>query len=135
VEVPDPPVFAVESAQYLRHGQRQQLSIGELRAAAPARAGLHNMVVDEHIEFGQEGFLGFWSRIDLGNPPPRNPATTHLQGINHLGTGGGDEAAWMPRISMAVRPSSIGSEDGGRRGRPDHFVRTMPGPRLSSAVP
>jgi hypothetical protein len=64
VEVPDPPVFAVESAQYLRHGQ-QQLSIGELRAAAPARAGLHNMIVDEHTEFGQEGFQVFGHALIL----------------------------------------------------------------------
>ncbi len=54
--MPNPPVFAVESAQHLRHGQRQQLSIGELWAAAPPRAGLHNMIVDEHIKFSQEGF-------------------------------------------------------------------------------
>jgi hypothetical protein len=56
VGVPDPAAFAVEPEQHLRHSQRQQLSIAEHRAPAPTMARLNDTIIDEDIQFGQEGF-------------------------------------------------------------------------------
>jgi hypothetical protein len=54
--VPDPPAFAVKSEQHLRHRQGQQLGVAEHRPPAPTMARLDDTIIDQDIEFGQEGF-------------------------------------------------------------------------------
>jgi hypothetical protein len=52
---PDPAVLAVEPEQYLRDRQTDQLGVGQPWPAAPALACWNHMIVDLHIECGQEG--------------------------------------------------------------------------------
>jgi hypothetical protein len=54
--VPDPAAFTVESEQHLGHCQGQQFGVAEYRPSAPTTARLDDTIIDEDIEFGQEGF-------------------------------------------------------------------------------
>lgn len=52
---PDPAMLAVESQQYLRHRQAGQFRICQPGPLAPAPAGRGHMIVDLHVQCGQEG--------------------------------------------------------------------------------
>jgi hypothetical protein len=52
---PDEAVLAVDAKQHLRHGQGHQRGVGELGPSSPTPAGRHDVIVDLHIECGQEG--------------------------------------------------------------------------------
>lgn len=75
--VPDPAALAVESEQHLGHRQSQQFGIGERGSPAPPGAGFDDMIIDEDIEFGQEGFQFFGHALILETlrlPPPQRHA-------------------------------------------------------------
>jgi hypothetical protein len=52
---PDPAVLAIDPEQYLRDRQTDQLGVAQPWPAAPAQAWWNHMIVDLHIECGQEG--------------------------------------------------------------------------------
>jgi hypothetical protein len=52
---PDPAPLAVDFQQHLRDRQTDQLGIGQSWPAAPALACRNHMIVDLHMECGQEG--------------------------------------------------------------------------------
>ena len=54
----DPAAFTVEPEQHLRHGQGEQFGVGQ-QGPSPASGAGWREVVDEDIEFGQEGFQVF----------------------------------------------------------------------------
>ena len=76
--VPDPPPFVVESEKHLRDRQRQQLGIGEHRSSAPAGAWFDDTIIDEDIEFGQEGFQFFRHTLIL-KPSAYSSSTTRFK--------------------------------------------------------
>jgi hypothetical protein len=48
-------VLGVDPEQHLRGGQGQQLGVAESGPSSPAPAGRDYMIVDLHIQCGQEG--------------------------------------------------------------------------------
>jgi hypothetical protein len=52
---PDPTMLAIDTQQYLRDRQTHQLGVGQPWPVAPALAGRNHVIVDLHIECGQEG--------------------------------------------------------------------------------
>ncbi len=59
VRVPDPSAFAVEVEQHLRDRQGEQFGVGEPRCSSASGVGRHDVVVEQDVEFGQEGFEFF----------------------------------------------------------------------------
>jgi len=66
MQVPDPAAFATEPEQRLGHGQREQLAVAQQGRTAASRAWSHDVVVDQHVEFGQEGVQFFRHTLILG---------------------------------------------------------------------
>ena len=70
-----PMVFASCAEQHLRHGQAHELGVGEpFRPPGPWPRRLDDMVVDDHIQFGEEG-------IEVRHKRPSMPSshTSHKQ--------------------------------------------------------
>jgi hypothetical protein len=55
VDMPDPAAFAVIAQQRLGHGQGDQLAVGQQGLASPSSARRDHVIVDHHVECGQEG--------------------------------------------------------------------------------
>jgi hypothetical protein len=68
--VPDPPALGGEAEQHLRHRQRQQLAVGQLRSSAASSPGRHHMIVDQHVQCGQEGVQFFRHTLILNTLRP-----------------------------------------------------------------
>ena len=55
----DPAAFVVVAQHDLSHGQADQLTIGEIGSTATTSAGRNYVVVNQHVECGQEGVQVF----------------------------------------------------------------------------
>ena len=64
MNVPDPSSFTVETQQHLGHRQTQQLAVGQLRATTTTAARFNDLIIDQDIQFSQEGFQFFRARAD-----------------------------------------------------------------------
>lgn len=73
--LPRPAPLAVVAQQHLRHRQGDQLTVGQQRLATPTRARRHHMVVDQHVQCGQEG-VQFFAHTSILNAVP------HIHGSN-----------------------------------------------------
>jgi hypothetical protein len=66
VQVADPAAFAVEPEQDLGHGEGDQFAVAQQGLAAASGAWRHDMIVDQHVQFGQEGVQFFRHTLILG---------------------------------------------------------------------
>ncbi len=53
--MPNPAAFAVVTQQYLGHRQAHEFAVGQFGSATTAGTGWRHMVVDQHVQCGQEG--------------------------------------------------------------------------------
>jgi hypothetical protein len=82
-----PAVLTVEPEQHLCHGQAHQLGVGQHRAATPSAAGRRHMIVDLHIQCGQESLQVSRHRKSW-TPSSHAISVQHaddIHGIDHLG--------------------------------------------------
>ena len=56
MRMPDPSSFTVETQQHLGHRQTQQLTVGQLGPPAATMARFNHLIIDQNIQFSQEGF-------------------------------------------------------------------------------
>ena len=56
LRMPDPSSFTVETQQHLGHRQTQQLTVGQLGPPAATMARFNHLIIDQNIQFSQEGF-------------------------------------------------------------------------------
>ena len=54
--VPDPSSLTVGTQQQLGHRQRQQLAVGQLGPPTTTMPRFNHLIIDQDIEFSQEGF-------------------------------------------------------------------------------
>jgi hypothetical protein len=64
--VPDPSSFAVETQQHLSHRQTQQLAVGQLGAPTSTMPRFNHLIIDQDIQFSQEGFQLFRHKSSVG---------------------------------------------------------------------
>lgn len=70
VDVPDPASLAGETLDHLSDRERDQLTVGQLGSASPARARRHHMVINKHVECRQEGVQFFRHTLILNTLHP-----------------------------------------------------------------
>jgi hypothetical protein len=73
---PYPPVLAVDAEQDLGHGQGQQLGVAESGTTPPTPACRNHMIVDLHIQCGQEG-------VEVVRHSRSLTPSSHAQGDRH----------------------------------------------------
>ncbi|CAM3902957.1 hypothetical protein KIPE111705_30715 [Kibdelosporangium persicum] len=86
-DMPDPAPLAGVPQQHLSHGQGDQLAVGQQRPTAASGAGWYHVIVDQHVECGQEGVQFFRHTLILNTllSCPRPGLTSRdLHGISHL---------------------------------------------------
>jgi len=64
--VPDPSSFTVETQQHLSHRQTQQLAVGQLGPPTATMPRFNNLIIDQDIQFSQEGFQFFRHKSSVG---------------------------------------------------------------------
>jgi HTH-like domain len=102
--VPDPSSFTVETQQHLGHRQTQQLTVGQLGPPAATMARFNHLIIDQDIQFSQEGFQFFRHKLSVGAlrllPPQRHASRNH----SSRGVPVGSTPGWAgPRPSRAER--------------------------------
>jgi hypothetical protein len=59
VDVADPASFVVVTEQDLGYCEADQFTVGEIGSVSAAGAGRDDVVIDQHVECGQEGVQVF----------------------------------------------------------------------------
>jgi hypothetical protein len=67
----DPATFAVIALQHLGHRQGDQFAVGQQGRPATTDASRNHMIVDQHVQCGQEGVQFFAHTLILSALLPR----------------------------------------------------------------
>ena len=87
MDMTDPAALVGVAQQDLRNRETDQFTVGEIGSVSAAGAWRDDVVIDQHVECGQEGVQVFRHTLIVDTLPPyldTGPASHDLHRINHL---------------------------------------------------